>query len=59
MGFRAEMYTQGVFVHTNYVITTERKCVIINPVLAITRMIDYEENIDFYNGRSSIGIDGM
>ena len=54
MGFRADLYTQGTFVHTNYVITTERKCVIINPVLVITRRIDYEENIDFYNDCSFI-----
>ena len=59
MGFRAEMYTQGIFVHTNDAFTTEKQYNIINPALTITRGIDYEENIDFYNGRSSIGIDGM
>ena len=59
MGFRADLYTQGIFVHTNDAFTTERKCIIINSVLTITGRIDYEENIDFCNGCSSIGIDGV
>ena len=54
MGFRADLYTQGIFVHTNYVITTEKQYDIIKPVLTITRWIDYEENIDFCNNCSSI-----
>lgn len=59
MGFRADLYTQDIFLHTNYVITTEKQYDIINLVLTTTRRIDYEENIDFCNGYSSIGIDGV
>ena len=56
MGFRAEMYIQGIFVHTNDVFTTEKHYTIMKSVLTITRRIDYEENIDFCNGCSSIWI---
>ena len=59
MGFREEMYIQGIFVHTNDAFTTEKQYNIINPALTITRGIDYEENIDFCNGCSSIRIDGV
>lgn len=54
MGFRAELYIQGIFVHTNYVFTIERQYDIINLVLTITRGIDHEENIDFCNDCSFI-----
>ena len=59
MGFRAEMYIQGIFVHTNDAFTTEKQYNIINPALTITMGIDYEENIDFCNNCSFIRIDGV
>ena len=56
MGFRADLYTQGIFVHTNDAFTTEKHYTIMKSVLTITRRINYEENIDFYNDCSFIRI---
>ena len=58
-GFPGRFVHTRYFVHTNYVFTTEKQYDIINLVLTTTRRIDYEENIDFCNGYSSIGIDGV
>ena len=47
MGFRADLYTQDIFVHTNDVFTTERQCVIINQVLTTTRGLIMKKTLIF------------